>query len=280
MHPSDPQAVARPTDFNNQPLPLQVGTLTSVRVGKAMPFTREKASAINKAPIKGNMAVTLMGLVEDEQADRRHHGGPLKAVHQMAVATYERINAQFDLSVRVGELGENLTVTAAAGLPQMDECTVCIGDVYQFGDGADCVQLAVVQPRRPCYKIDDQVGRYQVASWVSEQGIAGWYYQVVKDGVLQHDLPVYLIKRPYPFANLAWLWRISNHKIRRQADLFAQGHVDDRQGEPTDTCQQDAQQRANEQISLANIARWQAIDCLEESWQQMLAKKAKQLAKK
>ena len=114
-------------------LPMHVANLICVRAGKAMPFTREEMSAIDKAPIAAPVTVNFMGLTTDEQADRKHHGGPLKAVHQLPTATYEKINTEFGLKVRVGTLGENLTTEAVHGLPDMDESNVCIGDVYQYG---------------------------------------------------------------------------------------------------------------------------------------------------
>ena len=239
-------------DFN-QPLPLHIANLTCVRAGKAMPFAREQMSAIDKAPIKEAVAVNFMGLSTDEQADRRHHGGPLKAVHQLATSTYDKINTEFGLKVRVGTLGENLTTEAVNGLPAMDESTVCIGDVFQYGqdeiidgNGGDSVQLRIVQPRRPCYKINDQIGQFKlnkvpnIASWVTKQGIAGWYFQVVRDGMIDADLPVYLIERPYPFATLEKLWQLSNSKEKFDAKV---------------------------------IEPWLAIECLEDSWKTVLAKK-------
>ena len=239
-------------DFN-QTLPLHIANLTCVRAGKAMPFAREQMSAIDKAPIKEAVAVNFMGLSTDEQADRRHHGGPLKAVHQLATSTYDKINTEFGLKVRVGTLGENLTTEAVNGLPAMDESTVCIGDVFQYGqdeiingNGGDSVQLRIVQPRRPCYKINDQIGQFKlnkvpnIASWVTKQGIAGWYFQVVRDGMINTDLPVYLIERPYPFATLEKLWQLSNSKEKFAAKV---------------------------------IEPWLAIECLEESWKKVLAKK-------
>ena len=239
-------------DFN-QPLPLHIANLTCVRAGKAMPFAREQMSAIDKAPIKESVAVNFMGLSTDEQADRRHHGGPLKAVHQLATSTYDKINTEFGLKVRVGTLGENLTTEAVNGLPAMDESTVCIGDVFQYGqdeiingNGGDSVQLRIVQPRRPCYKINDQIGQFKlnkvpnIASWVTKQGIAGWYFQVVRDGMINTDLPVYLIERPYPFATLEKLWQLANSKEKFDAEV---------------------------------IEPWLAIECLEDSWKTVLAKK-------
>ena len=57
---------------------------------------------------------------------------------------------------------------------------------------------------------------------------------------MDHELPVYLIERPYPFATLEKLWAIAN----------------DKKG-----------------IDKAIIERWLAIECLESSWKKMLAKK-------
>lgn len=238
------------TNFN-QPLPLHIATLIEVRAGKAMPFAREVMSAMDKAPIKAPVAVNFMGLTTDEQADRRHHGGPLKAVHQLAPATYEKINAEFDLNVRVGTLGENLITTAVNDVPEMTESTVCIGDIYQYGHVGtiDSVQLRIIQPRRPCYKINDQIGQFKakqlpnIAAWVSKQGISGWYFEVVRDGMIDADLPVYLIERPYPFATLEKLWQLSNSKDKYARDV---------------------------------IEPWLAIECLEESWKAVLAKKVRQ----
>ena len=238
------------TNFN-QPLPLHIATLIEVRAGKAMPFAREVMSAMDKAPIKAPVAVNFMGLTTDEQADRRHHGGPLKAVHQLAPATYEKINAEFDLNVRVGTLGENLITKAVNDVPEMTESTVCIGDIYQYGHVGtiDSVQLRIIQPRRPCYKINDQIGKFKakqlpnIAAWVSKQGISGWYFEVVRDGMIDADLPVYLIERPYPFATLEKLWQLSNSKDKYARDV---------------------------------IEPWLAIECLEESWKAVLAKKVRQ----
>ena len=244
------------SDFNHA-LPLHIATLTCVRAGKSMPFAREEMSAIDKAPIKEPVAVNFMGLATDEQADRKHHGGPLKAVHQLAPATYEKINAEFGLKVRVGTLGENLTTEAVNGVPEMTESTVCIGDVFQYGgqfesgqlddSESTSVQLRIVQPRRPCYKINDQIGQFtkvpNIAAWVSKQGISGWYFQVVRDGLIQADLPVYLVERPYPFATLETLWQLANSKEKFDANV---------------------------------IEPWLAIDCLEDSWKKVLAKKIQQ----
>ncbi|OOR91115.1 MOSC domain-containing protein [Moraxella caviae] len=218
-------------------LPKAIGTLSVVRAGKVEPFVRG-VSAINKIPIAESMAVNLLGLADDEQAEHKFHGGHLKALHQMPITTYHAINEQFGLNAQIGSLGENLTVITD-GEP-MCERNVCIGDVYQFGDGDDSVQVRVVQPRRPCYKINDRLGNANVSYFVAREGIAGWYYQVVRTGRLRANLPVYLLARPYSFAKLSDLWALINQKS------------------PIDT---------------AVAERWLAIDCLETSWKQKIANK-------
>ncbi|MBL7668216.1 hypothetical protein I6I86_09695 [Moraxella osloensis] len=75
---------------------------------------------------------------------------------------------------------------------------------------------------------------------IHHQGMAGWYLQVVQDGNLSVGLPVYLVERPYPFADLATLWQLANQK---------------------------------QPISMAIVNQWTAIDCLDVNWQEKLYKK-------
>lgn len=224
--------------MNKIVLPKLIGRLSAVRAGKVEPFVRG-VSAINKTCITGSMAVNLLGLVEDEQAEHKFHGGHLKALHQMPITTYEAINQEFGLTAQIGSLGENMTILTD-GEP-MCEINVCIGDVYQLGgepNDVQSVQVRVVQPRRPCYKINDKLGNPHVSYFVARLGIAGWYYQVVRTGEICADVPVYLVARPYPFADLATLWTLINQKTRIAKDI---------------------------------ADRWLAIDCLEDSWKQKIA---------
>lgn len=224
--------------MNKVVLPKLVGRLSAVRAGKVEPFVRG-VSAINKTCITGSMTVNLLGLAEDEQAEHKFHGGHLKALHQMPITTYEAINQEFGLNTHVGSLGENMTILTD-GEP-MCETNVCIGDVYQLGgepNDVQSVQVRVVQPRRPCYKINDKLGNPNVSYFVARLGIAGWYYQVVRIGEICADMPVYLVARPYPFADLATLWTLINQKTRIAKDI---------------------------------ADRWLGIDCLEDSWKQKIA---------
>ncbi|ELA08408.1 MOSC domain-containing protein [Moraxella macacae 0408225] len=227
------------------PLPQKVGILTHLRIGKAKPFSREKLSAIHKIPTTESRFVNELGISEDEQADLRHHGGYLKAVHQMSTETYERLNAHFGINLPIGALGENLTVQAPNF--NMNETNVCIGDVYHFGNFncTDAVKLQVVQPRLPCYKINDVINKphaKHAALWLSTNGISGWYYKVIQTGNLQAGMEVFLAARPYPFANLQALWQLINQQSNLDNDT---------------------------------LTMWLNIDCLATSWKENLAKKAR-----
>ncbi|HET8728750.1 MAG TPA: MOSC domain-containing protein, partial [Alphaproteobacteria bacterium] len=56
--------------------------IDAVLTGRARPFgPKGRPSAIAKRPVTGAVAIGPEGLDGDEQGDRRHHGGPEKAVH-------------------------------------------------------------------------------------------------------------------------------------------------------------------------------------------------------
>ena len=54
----------------------------SLLAGSIQPFARGEGSAIVKAPVPGPVRVTRLGLCGDDQADKVHHGGLDKAIHQ------------------------------------------------------------------------------------------------------------------------------------------------------------------------------------------------------
>lgn len=118
----------------------------------------------------------------------------------------------------------------------MAEDTVCIGDVFAIGD----VRLQVTRPRRPCWKIDAQLNQRGIAKFLQDQGCVGWYHQVLQTGGIREGDACVLQERPYPFATLARLWQIWNDSAFRDAD---------------------------------EIARWLAVEPLERSFKQGLAKR-------
>lgn len=153
--------------------------LTGLYVGRARVLPGDsRISGIFKHPVVGPLALTREGFEGDEQADRRVHGGPEKAVHHFPARNHARLAARFAEVAAAfvpGAIGENLSTA------DWDESDVCVGDVFALG-GA---RLQLSQPRRPCWKIDARFGCEGIAAYVEQEGIAGWYYRVLEPGTVR-----------------------------------------------------------------------------------------------
>src|SRR3989442_10625066 len=89
-----------------------VGRVLSVNVGTAQEFEysgRPAKSAIWKSPAAGRIAARGVNLDGDDQADRKAHGGPDKAVYAYAVEDARWWEQEIGRSLAAGEFGENLT---------------------------------------------------------------------------------------------------------------------------------------------------------------------------
>lgn len=123
--------------------------LQAVLTGRVAPLgVKGAASAIAKTPVVGPVAVGPLGLAGDEQADRRVHGGPEKAVHHYALdhaaAWRGDLPGLRDLLEQPGAFGENFSTH---GLTEHD---VCVGDLWRVGSAL----LQVSQARQPCFKLN------------------------------------------------------------------------------------------------------------------------------
>ena len=165
---------------------MDSGFLPSLNVSLAEPRAiggREVMTAIGKRPISGPVEVRPLGLVGDEQADLSVHGGLGKAVYAYPSEHYpfwQTVRAQANVAawgepLVPGALGENLTL---AGLL---EDQVWIGDVLRF---ADC-ELAVSEPRFPCFKLNAALGFTQAAQLMTANGWCGFYLAVRVPGTLR-----------------------------------------------------------------------------------------------
>lgn len=139
-------------------------------------------SGINKRPVDGPVSAHPLGLEGDEQADLSVHGGLSKAVYAYPhehYAFWQTVRAQAkvaapDEALRHGSMGENLT------LQGLLENQVWIGDVLRF---ANC-ELAVSEPRYPCFKFNAVMGFKQAAKMMTQSGWCGFYLAVRSPGIL------------------------------------------------------------------------------------------------
>jgi len=155
---------------------------------------RSVMTAIGKRPVQEPVEVRLLGLAGDEQADLSVHGGLSKAVYAYPSEHYpfwQTVRAQakvslWDEALQPGSLGENLTL---AGLL---ESQVWIGDVLRF---PHC-ELAVSEPRFPCFKFNAAMGFSQAAKLMASSAWCGFYMLVRVQGSLQAGEPFELIAGP------------------------------------------------------------------------------------
>lgn len=171
--------------------------LVSVNVAPATPMLIDGKSVltgIRKAPVSGPVAVQALGLAGDEQADLSVHGGLSKAVYCYPLAHYpfwQTVRAQAraaepDAPLAPGALGENLTLE---GLTEHD---LWVGDRLRL---PGC-ELAVSEPRFPCFKFGAVMGFNQAVKLMVQSGYCGSYLAVIRPGTLAAGDAVELVPGP------------------------------------------------------------------------------------
>lgn len=157
-------------------------------------------SGIDKQPVRGPLMLTRRGFAGDAQGDRLRHGTPDKAVHHYPAEDYAVWRVELgDLpTLCPGGFGENLVTT---GLTEHD---VALGDRFRLGGAL----IEVSQGRQPCFRLNLRFGLHDMARRVQDSGRTGWYYRVIKPGlVTPGDWPT-RVARPLPDWPLSRLWRI------------------------------------------------------------------------
>lgn len=157
------------------------------------------SSAVVKQPLPGAGTVRAEGLVGDEQADRKNHGGPGKALLVYPSEHYaERDSPAYRLPV--GSLGENVSTEGLA------ETGVRIGDVFSVGD----TLLQVSQPRRPCFKMAARHGIKNLPVQMQDVGHTGYYLRVLVPGQVAAGQRMTLQRRAQHGVTVAEVNRVLN----------------------------------------------------------------------
>lgn len=169
------------------------------------------ASGIDKRPVAQRLWLGPTGFADDEQADRKHHGGPDKAVHHYAFDHYPYWQAEIgarQVLTQPGAFGENLSTRG------ITEADICIGDVFRLGEAL----VQVAQARQPCWKLNLRFDHPKMALLVQQSGKTGWYYRVLETGWVAPGDSLALQARPHP----AWpLSRVLEILYRRTLDRDA-----------------------------------------------------------
>jgi MOSC domain-containing protein YiiM len=157
---------------------------------------RTVESAFVKALVRGAaVRLTGDGLVGDEQADRKNHGGPDKAVCVYSLDHYPYWVEKLGRPLPPAAFGENF------GVEGMTEEQVCIGDVYAVGEGGCRVEVS--QPRIPCFKMGMRNAEPELPNWAMQAGRTGFYFRCVAGGEVQEGDALRLRERPHPELTIA-----------------------------------------------------------------------------
>ena len=166
--------------------------ILSVLTGKISSFRApDEPSAIAKCRRAGPIAIGLLGLAGDEQADRVHHGGRDKAIHHYPYDHYPFWRSEIGdhpLLASPGGFGENISTLG------MIESEVCIGDKFRLGTAL--VELS--HGRKPCWKISHRFGLPKLTAQVVKTGRSGWYYRVLEPGTAAAGDVIELVERVLP----------------------------------------------------------------------------------
>jgi len=176
---------------------MKTGSVLSLNVARAAPVAingRKVLTAAAKRSVEGERLVLPLGIEGDEQADLSVHGGPGKAVYAYPSEHYAfwrtvRAQAQvalWDEALPFGSLGENLTLQGVV------ESGLWIGDVLRF---AGC-ELAVSEPRFPCFKFTAAMGFKHAARLMAESAWCGAYLAVRVPGTIAAGQPFTLMPGP------------------------------------------------------------------------------------
>ena len=176
------------------------GRVVSVSVSRPRTIAwhgRTVTSAIWKEPVNGRVAVRSVNLAGDDQADRKAHGGPDKAVYAYALSDYRFWESELDRPLAPGLFGENLT------LDDVDVNGARIGERWQIGSAL----LEVSQPRVPCYKLGIRLEDPDFPRRFAAAGRPGAYLRIVREGSVETGDAVSIVYRPGHEVTVAFVAR-------------------------------------------------------------------------
>jgi len=166
-----------------------VGRLLSVNVGTPREFEfngRLAKSAIWKSPVAGRVAASGVNLDGDDQADRRAHGGPDKAVYAYAVEDARWWEQKIGRLLTHGELGENLTTEG------IEVNQALIGERWQIGSTV----LEASEPRIPCWRLGVRMNDPAFVRRFAEARRPGAYLRIIVEGNVGAGDQIRVLERP------------------------------------------------------------------------------------
>ncbi|WP_249199120.1 MOSC domain-containing protein [Photobacterium sp. GJ3] len=142
-------------------------------------------TAMAKQLVSGRIFLSETGLVGDECAEPKFHGGTERALHQYPQEHYAFWQQQYpERAWPSPGMGENLSTRG------MLEEHVRIGDQYQWGEAI----IEISQPRSPCFKVNHRWDVPGFSEVMQTTGKCGWLYRVIQTGEVSAAAPLVLIR--------------------------------------------------------------------------------------
>ncbi|MGL4724596.1 MAG: 6-hydroxyaminopurine reductase [Scandinavium sp.] len=173
-----------------------------VFTGRVSDYEGSRPSAIAKLQVEGELELTELGLVGDEQAEKKIHGGPDRALCHYPREHYAEWARAFPEQAELfcaPAFGENLSTEG------LTEKNVCIGDIFRWGEAL----IQITQPRSPCFKLNFHFAISDMSAQMQNSGKVGWLYRVIGAGKVSSEQPLELVSRlsdvsVYDAAAIAW----------------------------------------------------------------------------
>jgi len=188
-----------------------VGKVLSVNVGGPREFEyggRPAQSAIWKLPAVGRIAARGVNLAGDDQADRKAHGGPDKAIYAYAIEDTRWWERELGRSLAYGQFGENLSTE---GIEVND---ALVGERWEIGTTV----LEVSEPRIPCWRLAVRMQDKAFPRHFSEALRPGSYLRIVVEGDIGVDDRIGVVDRPNHGVTVRDVFRIymgDRHEVAR-----------------------------------------------------------------
>ncbi len=176
--------------------------ILSVNVGLPREVTwqgKAVTTGIFKEPVSGPVMMRKLNLDGDGQADLTVHGGVSKAVYAYPSEHYDYWQAELPgVDLPWGMFGENFTTEGLL------EETAYIGDKFRISE----TEVMVTEPRMPCYKLGIKFGRADIIKRFLASRRTGFYFAVVRGGMVGAGDAVELIGREQQEISVADITRL------------------------------------------------------------------------
>jgi MOSC domain-containing protein YiiM len=185
---------------------VNVGGVRTVQLGR-----RTVETAIWKHPAEGRVPVRGVNLAGDEQADRRVHGGPDKAIYAYAAEDTAWWENELDKALGSGAFGENLSVRG------IDLTAALVGERWRVGT----TLLEVRQPRVPCYKLNIRMDDPGFVRRFAQAGRPGAYLGILEEGDVGAGDAIDVVERPDHGVTMGFFSDAILHDHRQLEGLLA-----------------------------------------------------------